>query len=455
MKPLTTPSPSTLREWDCRHVWHAFTQMQEYEPFIVERAEGCRLTDVDGNVYLDGVSSLWCNLHGHRHPKLDAAIVDQLGKVAHFTNLGGSNPTTIAFAKRLVEISPHGLEHVFFSDSGASAVEVALKMAFQYWQQVPEPQPQKTKFLALDEAYHGDTIGSVSVGAVDQFHATFRPLLFDTYRAPAPDTYRLPAGVTMETATAHYLAQAERVLAEHAETIAGVIVEPLVQGAAGMIMHPPGYLAGLRALTKKYGTLLIADEVAVGFGRTGTMFACEHEQVTPDILCLGKGITAGYLPVAATLATDEVFSAFLGTYASSRTFFHGHTYGGNPLGCAVGLASLDVFEEERTLERLAPKIDLMRERLLEIAGLPHVGHVRQCGFIAAIELVRDVETREPFPWQERRGYRVCEEALRHGVWIRPLGNVIIVMPPLSIEADDLDQIFDAVEYGIAAATRDR
>lgn len=443
-------SPDDLAAWDRTHVWHAFTQMQEYVPFIIERAHGCTLFDIDGRAYLDGVSSLWCNVHGHRHPKLDAAIREQLDKVAHVTSLGMSNPTTIELAKRLADLAPHGLEHIFFSDSGATSVEVALKMAFQYWQQRSNPQPRKTKYVALDAAYHGDTIGSVSVGGVARFHQMFRPLLFEVLRLPAPDAYRLPPGVTAESACAFYLQQLEDLLREHHAEIAALVIEPLVQCAAGMLMHPPGYLRGVRELTRKYDVLLIADEVAVGMGRTGRMFACEHEDVAPDFLCLAKGLTGGYLPVAATLTTTEVWNAFLGTYAESKSFFHGHTYGGNPLGCAVALATLEVFEDESTLMALTPKIERLGEHLTRIAQHPHVGDVRQCGMIGAVELVQDRATKAPFPWSEKRGMRVCEHALQNGVWLRPLGNVLVVMPPLAVSLAELDRICTAVEAGIQA-----
>jgi adenosylmethionine-8-amino-7-oxononanoate aminotransferase len=448
--------------------------MAEYEPLVIERAEGCTLYDIDGRAYLDGVSSLWCNIHGHRHPRIDAAIRRQLDKVAHVTNLGSSNPTTIELAKRLVDLAPPGLNHVFFSDDGATAVEVALKMAFQYWRQrglSPSPRglspfaesaeqkgtvpfESKRLFVALDGAYHGDTLGSVSVGGVERFHAMFRPLLFEVLRLPTPDSYRLPPGVSLDGAAGHYLSQMEQLLTARHDEIAAVVIEPLVQAAAGMIMHPPGYLRGVRELTRRYNVLLIADEVAVGFGRTGTMFACEQEGVSPDFLCLAKGLTGGYLPLAATLATDEIWQAFLGTYAEGKTFFHGHTYGGNPLGAAAALASLEVFEEENTLEFIRPKTARLAEHLERILGLPHVGDVRQRGLVGAVELVRDVTTKEPYPWAERRGQRVCDSARAEGVLLRPLGNVIVIMPPLAITVDELDRICTAVECGIRLATAD-
>jgi adenosylmethionine-8-amino-7-oxononanoate aminotransferase len=442
------PSRDELFQWDREHVWHAFTQMAEYESFVIQRAYGCTLVDIDGREYLDGTSSLWCNLHGHRHPWLDQALREQLDRVAHVTNLGMSNPTTIELARRLVEITPVGLNHVFFSDDGATAVEVALKMAFQYWQQRPDPRPEKNVFVALGDAYHGDTLGSVSVGGVERFHAMFEPLLFKTIRVPAPDMYRLPPEVQPESALSHYLQHVERVFAMQHQRIAALVVEPLVQCAAGILVHPPGYLRGLRELCNKYDVLLIADEVAVGFGRTGRMFACEHEGVSPDFLCLAKGITGGYMPLAATLATDEIWQAFLGTYAESKTFFHGHTYGGNPLGAAVALANLRIFEEERTLEQIQPKITRLSEHLARISKHRHVGDVRQCGLIAGVELVLDKSTKEPYSWEERRGWHACQSALADGVFLRPLGNVVVIMPPLAIRLEEIDRICCAVERGI-------
>ena len=451
---MSEPSREDLERWDRQHVWHAFTQMAEYEPLLIERGAGCKLFDIDGREYLDGVSSLWCNLHGHRHPRIDAAIRAQLDRVAHTTSLGASNSTTIKLARRLAELAPPGLERVFFSDDGATAVEVALKLAFQYWRQRSDPRPAKTTYLALGDAYHGDTLGSVSVGGVERFHAMFSPLLFQVERLPAPQTYRLPPGVDAAGALPHYLGQLEALLAERHEQIAAMIVEPLVQAAAGMLVHPPGYLRGVRELTRRYGVLLIADEVAVGFGRTGRMFACEHEDVAPDFLCLAKGLTGGYLPLAATLTTSEIWNAFLGRYAESKQFYHGHTYGGNPLGAAAALASLDVFEEERVLAGLPAKIARLGEHLARMSRHPHAGDVRQRGLIAAVELVLDRSTQAPYPWSERRGQRVCDRARELGVLLRPLGNVVVVMPPLAATLDEIDRIALAVEQGIVAATKD-
>ncbi|MBA4016051.1 MAG: adenosylmethionine--8-amino-7-oxononanoate transaminase [Pirellula sp.] len=442
-----------LYRWDREHFWHPFTQMADYEPLVIERAEGCTLYDIEGRAYLDGVGSLWCNLHGHRHPRLDAALREQLDRVAHTTALGASNVPAITLAKRLTEIAPPGLEHVFFSDSGATAVEVALKLAFQYWRQRPDPRPAKSCYVAFTDGYHGDTLGSVSVGGVERFHAMFAPLLFETLRLPAPQTYRLPPGVNAADACGYYLAQAEELLRREHARIAAVVIEPLIQCAAGILTHPSGYLRGLRELTRRYNVLLIADEVAVGFGRTGRMFACEHEDVTPDLLCLAKGLTGGYLPLAATLATDELWQAFLGPYEASRQFYHGHTYCGNPLGAAVALASLDVFAEEQTLAKLPAKVERLEMHLRRIAQHPNVGDVRGRGLIRAIELVEDRATARPFAFRERRGHLACRAARERGVLLRPLGNTLVMFPPLSISLDEIDQLMLAIEHGIEVAMR--
>lgn len=448
-------SHEELRRHDRQAVWHPFTQMAEYEPFIIERAEGCTLYDIEGNAFLDGASSMWCNVHGHAHPALNRALTDQAAKVSHVTSLGVSNPTSIELAKRLVDVTPAGLNHVFFSGDGSSAIEVALKLAFQYWRQKESPEPQRTEYIAFDNAYHGDTIGSVSVGGVARFHEMFQPLLFDVIRMETPRMIGLPDGVSRDDACDYFLAQLEAVLIERGDRVAALVIEPLVQCAAGMIVHPPGYLKGVRELTRRFGVLLIADEVAVGFGRTGKMFACEHEDVEPDFLVLGKGLTAGYLAMSATLATSEVFDAFLGEYSDSKSFFHGHTFAGNPLAAAVANASLDLYESEQTLANLQPKIERLRENLEPLKEHLHVGDIRQRGLLAGIELVRDRETGEPFPWEERVGQQVCDYAAEQGVWIRPLGSIVVIIPPLAISIEQLDAICLAVREGVEQVTTTR
>jgi adenosylmethionine---8-amino-7-oxononanoate aminotransferase len=414
---------------DRAHLWHPFTQQQgwiEEEPLIVDRAEGTDLIDVQGRRYIDGVSSLWCNVHGHGHPRIDAAVRDQLGRVAHSTMLGLSHRPGIELARQLVELAPPGLTRVFYSDSGSTATEIALKMAFQYWRQRGEER--RTKFVSLRMAYHGDTIGSVSVGGIDLFHSLYRPLLFDSLHAEPGD----PADM-------------ERLLSEHEGEVAAVIMEPLVQGAAGMLVHPEGYLSAVRELCDRYGVLLILDEVATGFGRTGRMFACEHEGVAPDLLCLAKGITGGYLPLAATLATEGIYEGFLGRFDEFRTFFHGHTYTGNPLACAAALATLEVFAEERTLDRLVRKIELLEQLLEPIAAHPEVREIRRRGFMTGIELAE-----HPLP--ARMGHRVTQEARRRGAVIRPLGDVVVLMPPLGISAGELTRLVAITAEAIDAAT---
>ena len=416
---------------DRAHLWHPFTQQrgwEEEEPVVIEGADGTDLIDTEGRRYIDGVSSLWCNVHGHRHPRIDAAVREQLDQVAHSTMLGLTHPTAIELARRLVELAPPGLSRVFYSDSGSTAAEIALKMAFQYWQQLGGGHASKTRFLSLRSAYHGDTVGSVSVGGIDLFHSMYRPLLFDSYKADPGDA-----------------ADMERMLREHEGEIAAVVVEPLVQGAAGMLLHPDGYLRDVRELCDRHGALLILDEVATGFGRTGRMFACEHEDVAPDLLCLAKGITGGYLPLAATLSTEAVYEGFLGEFEEFRTFFHGHTYTGNPLACAAALASLDVFEEEGTLERLGPKMELLGELLEPIAAHAAVAEVRRRGFMTGIELAG-------YPLEARIGHRVTLEARRRGAIIRPLGDVVVLMPPLSISSADLTRLVAITAEAIDAAT---
>jgi len=444
-------SALSLETADRVYHWHGFTQMAEYEPLLIEHADGCWLTTVDGRRVLDGVSSLWCNIHGHRHPRIDAAILEQLGRVAHVTNIGMGCTTTAKLAARLAAIAPGDLNHVFFSSDGASAVEVAIKMALQYWRQCGSTAgAQKNRYLALGSAYHGDTVGTVSLGDIAHFHRLFEPLLFRAIRGPCPDTYRLPPGVTQETAAQYYGDQFELLLREHHGELAALVIEPLVQGAAGLVLHPRGLLRRLRELCDRFDVLMIADEVASGFGRTGRMFACEHEDVVPDLLCLGKGLTGGYLPMAATLATSEIFASFSGTLAENRQFFHGHTYSGNALAAAAAIASLDVFEQERVLELMPSKAALLKQGLAAIAGHTNVGEIRQLGLMVGIELVRDRQTQERFDSSELIGRKVCEESINRSVWVRPLGDVVILMPPLSIAADEIVFLTSTVTDAIHA-----
>jgi adenosylmethionine-8-amino-7-oxononanoate aminotransferase len=432
--------------------------MKEYvreAPLVVREGRGCWLTDAGGRKYLDGVSSLWCNIHGHRRGEIDAAVKAQLDKIAHSTLLGVSNEPAIRLAKKLAELAPPGLTKVFYSDDGSTAVEVALKMAFQYWQHRGGDFRKKTRFVALRNGYHGDTIGAMSVGGIELFHATFRPLLFKTYLAPSPYCYRCEFGRTRERCRWECVGALEKILRAHGEKIAAMIVEPLVQAAGGMIVAPSGYLKRAERLCRKHKVLLIADEVATGFGRTGKMFACEHEDVRPDLLACSKGMTGGYMPLAATLCAQEIYEAFLGSFEARKTFFHGHTFTGNQLGCAAALASLRIFEKERLLERLAPKAETLRTELEALRGLPAVGNVRQCGLIAGVELVQDRETRRPFDWRRRVGWQVCLAARKRGLLIRPLGDVIVIMPPLAISSRDLKWMVGTIGDSIRAVTQAR
>jgi dethiobiotin synthase len=426
----------TFDDLDRRYIWHPFTPMREWlaePPLTIERAEGNELIDTEGRRYLDGVSSLWVNVHGHAHPAINAAIAEQLAKVAHSTLLGLASTPSILLAEKLVALAPPGLTRVFFSDSGSTAVEVALKISFQFQQL--RGFAQRVRFLALRHAYHGDTIGSVSLGGIDTFHRVFQPLLFHT----------LHVNPTID--------ELHHAFANHGHELAAFVLEPLVQGAAGMLLSPPGFLREARSLCHKHGVLLIADEVATGFGRTGTMFACQQEGVTPDLLALAKGLSGGYLPVAATLATDEVFRQFLGLPEERLTFFHGHSFGGNALGCAAALASLDLFESEQTLANLPPKIAALRARLSEkIAPLPHLFEIRQKGLMVGIEL-RHADSRA-YSAEEAIGARVCRIVRRHGVILRPLGSVVVLMPPLSITPAQIDRLVDATAAAIAEATRE-
>ncbi len=441
----------TQRLWalDQAHLWHPFTQMALWAddaPLIIERAEGNWLIDTQGRRWLDAISSLWVTVHGHRKAELDAAVRAQLDKVAHCTLLGQASVPSIELAAQLAAIAPEGLTKVFYSDSGSTAVEVALKMAYQFWRL--SGRPGKRRFAALSEAYHGDTLGAVSVGGIGLFHERFADLLFSVERLPSPHAYRWKG----KDVLAESLAAVEALLTQKADELAALVIEPLVQGAAGMWLQPKGYLAGVEKLCRAHDVLLICDEVATGFGRTGTMFAVEQEGVRPDFLCLAKGLTGGYLPLAATLTTQRIFDAFLGSAAEAKTFFHGHTYTGNPLACAAALANLKLFQTEQTLQKMKPAMEELARGLERIAALPHVGDIRRRGMMVGVELVLDKATRAEVPFGERLGFRVCQAARKHGVLLRALGNVIVVMPPLSLTVDEARLIGEALFEAISRTT---
>jgi adenosylmethionine---8-amino-7-oxononanoate aminotransferase len=449
-----------LEELDRKYIWHPFTQMKEWveeKPIIITEGRDCFIKDVYGKWYLDGVSSLWVNIFGHRKKEIDEAIKAQLDSIAHSTLLGLSNVPAISLAEKLILLAdssflhhPVSLSKVFYSDNGSTAVEVALKMSFQYWKH--KGDEGKNAFASLNNAYHGDTIGAVSVGGVDIFHNAFGPLLFKTYKAPSPYCYRCEFGKEYPDCKIFCLEKLEEIFKEHSQEIAAFIIEPLIQAAGGIITSPPGYLKGIRALCSKYNILMIADEIATGFGRTGKMFACEHEGAVPDIMCLSKGITGGYMPLAVTLATEEIYNAFLGDFKDLKTFFHGHSYTGNPLACAAALACLDLFEKEKTIENLQGKINIFEDWLKDLSGLNHVGNVRNAGFIGGVELVKDKKIKTPYDLAEKIGWSVAWHARDNGVLIRPLGNVIVIMPPLSISEQNLMKLLEAIKSAIIKAT---
>ena len=453
---MTTESPAErtkrLAALDQRHIWHPFTAMQGWmddDPLIIERGDGCELIDTEGRRYLDGVSSLWVNVHGHGHPAIDAAIADQLGRLAHSTFLGLTHPPAIELAARLVALAPGRLERVFFSENGAASVEVALKMAYSYWRHQGEDRPT---FVRLENAYHGDTIGAVSIGGIDRFHETYRPLLFATASIPSPYCYRCPLDLSPADCGLRCADALEDVLAAEGDRVAAVVIEPLVQGAAGIITAPDGHLRRVADIARRHGVLLVVDEVATGFGRTGKMFACEHEGIEPDILCLAKGLTGGYLPLSATLATSAVFDAFLARPEEHKTLYHGHSYSGNPLCCAAAMANLDVFENEQTIASLPGKIDALATALKPLADHPHVGEIRQRGLMVGIELVADRATKEPFAEHLQIGAEVAKATRPRGAIVRPLGDVVVLMPPLAMTGDELIRLATATAEAIDEVT---
>ncbi len=467
--PAQTAATSDLAALDHAHIWHPFTPMRQWRetsPLIIERAQGEFLFDTDGNRYIDGVSSLWCNVHGHRVPQIDQAVRDQLDRVAHTTLLGMASPPSIELAARLAALAPKHqpdapspLTKVFYSDAGSTAVEAAFKMAVAYWHH--SGTPTKTGFIGFSGAYHGDTTGSMSVGYSEWFHRPFASMVFPTTFAPAPDSCRAPApleaparsdapdwpsqDIALNNALRnHCLAELSGILERHADKTAAIVIEPLMQGAAGMICQPPGFLRGVADLAKQHDVLLIADEVATGFGRTGTLFACEQEHVVPDLMCLAKGLTGGYLPLAATLATDRIEQAFHGEYADARTFFHGHTYTGNPLACAAALASLDLIESTNLLAHINASAAIITERLGDLADCPHLRDIRQRGIMVGIELCEDRRTGRAFDPATRTAAHLCETMRPKGLIIRPLGDVIVLMPIPAMPHGTLHRMLDIV-----------
>jgi adenosylmethionine-8-amino-7-oxononanoate aminotransferase len=441
-----------IRKWDAEHVWHPFTQMREYlasEPLVVVAADGNYLIDDRGRRLFDGTSALWCNLLGHRVPEIDAAVAEQLGKFAHTTLLGTTHPGVAALARALVEIAPAGLNHVFFSDNGATAVESALKIAFQYRLLTQgKSAASEAVYLSLDNAYHGDTLGAAAVGGVELFHDIFRPILLPSLKTPSPYCYRCPIGKTPKECSIDCADELEQALARANGRVCAVILEPGVQAAAGILVQPEGFLTRAAEACRKHGALLILDEVATAFGRTGTLFACQREGVTPDLLCLAKGLTGGYLPVAATLATDQIYNAFLGSYDEYRHFFHGHTYTGNALGCAAALATLGLLQDGAIVGDVERKGHVLRNALEPLIGHEHVGDVRQAGLMCGIELVADKLTKHSFAPGDRVGYHICLSLRDRGIFLRPLGDVIVLMPSLSSTDAELRHLASSVHAAV-------
>jgi len=426
---------------DLKYIWHPYTQMKECAespPILIERARGVKLYDAEGKFYYDTISSWWCNVHGHNHPKIKKAIKEQLNSLEHVLFAGFTHKPAIELAERLVSITPESLNRVFFSDNGSTAVETALKIAFQYWQNIGEAR--KRKFVSLDYGYHGDTIGTMSVSGVDLFSEVFSPLFYDSFKAPSPYCYRCPMSKERPSCDIECLGPMEEILKAHHEEIAAVILEPMVMGAGGMIVYPKEYLREVSRLAREYDVHLILDEVATGFGRTGKMFACEHAGVEPDIICLSKGITSGYLPLGATLVTDKIFRAFYDDHISRKTFYHGHTYTANPLSCSAAVASLEIFEEDQTLKRIEELIPIFHKGMDRFKTLNITGDVRYIGMIGAIELVKDRETKEEFELMDRIGYRVYKEGLKVGIILRPLGNIVYFYLPLCIRRSEIEKV---------------
>jgi adenosylmethionine-8-amino-7-oxononanoate aminotransferase len=443
----------SLIQKDLKYIWHPFTQMKDYEngepPIIIERGKGIYLWDINGNKYMDGISSWWVNTLGHSHPRLNEALRLQSEKIEHVLLAGFSHQPAIELAEKLIHLIPQELTKVFYSDNGSTAVEVALKMAYQYWLQ--SGFPEKSKFIALKNSYHGDTLGAVSVGGVDVYHKIYKPLLFDVFQADSPYCYRCPADKNKNSCSLECLNSVEKILEEHAQNIAGIIIEPLVQAAGGMIIYPAEYLTKLKQLCDKYNILLIDDEVAMGFGRTGKMFAFEHAGIVPDIVCLAKGITAGYLPLAVTITSEKIYQAFYDDYEKLKTFFHGHSFTGNPLAAAVAVENIKILEEENIIKSIQPKVAKLKSCLNKFWALECVGDVRHLGMIGAVEIVKDRQTKEPYSFEERIGQKIYQEALKRGAILRPLGSVMYFMLPHIITEDEIEILTDIAYESIKAA----
>jgi len=442
-----------LANMDKAYIWHPFTQMKLWKKeqiIIIEKGEGNYLIDINGKRYLDGVSSLWANVHGHKNKHINSAISKQLNKIAHTTFLGLSHPGAIVLSKMLIDIVPDGLKRVFYSDNGATAVEIAIKIALQYWFNIGKPE--RYIFVSLNNAYHGDTIGSVSIGGIGLFHSTYKPLLFKTIKAPSPYCYRCELGLEYPSCKLACVKKVDELLARNEGKVAAIVLEPMVQAAGGFIVSPRGYLRAISDIAKKHDALLILDEVATGFGRTGKMFACEHENVSPDIMAVAKGLSGGYLPIAATFTTQRIYNAFIGEYAEKKTFYHGHTYTANPLAVAASIANLELFKKQKIIEKLQPKIYQLSQGLKKIEQLEHVGQVRQLGMMVGIELVKDKDSKQPYPFEQRTGAKVCYEIRKHGIILRPLDDVVVLMPPLSITKQEIAHLLNALEKSIIAVT---
>ncbi|MCL4316268.1 MAG: adenosylmethionine--8-amino-7-oxononanoate transaminase [Gammaproteobacteria bacterium] len=440
---------------DLAALWHPCTQMKDHEqfpPVPIKHAQGVWLEDYDGKRYLDAISSWWVNLFGHCNPRINAALREQLDQLEHVLLAGFTHEPAILLSERLIRLAPAGLARCFYADSGSAAVEIALKMSYHYWRNLGKSQ--KTKFITLTNSYHGETLGALAAGNVALYKETYAPLLMEVISVPSPDCFCREGGESWADYSRRMFTCMEQALEKHAGEACAVIVEPLVQCAGGMRMYDPVYLTLLREACSRHGVHLIADEIAVGFGRTGKMFACEHAAVTPDFLCLGKGLTGGYLPLSAVLTTDEIYQAFYGDYTTRKAFLHSHSYTGNPLACRAALATLDIFEQDKTLEHNQLLARAMRDAAVQFQDHPHVAEVRQTGMILAIEMIKDKAARTPYPWQERRGLPVYRHALEHGVLLRPLGDVIYFMPPYVITPEEINYMAETAYTGIDLATQD-